>query len=368
MRTFIKNIALRLNMTRAENTPFLCNAELNRIMDEEETNNLLTGSGTKDEIRAATHRALDEPRAGLRSVVPDPFHGVCSSHRQSMANEHAPEESTSADKSLVGYPLKDSPYFLGDISKAQEYLEDQMRFGTENKSLDELTMEALHVEALHENAIFDMMRSGGNTALIQELIASGKPVAVDIPEVEGRNPTLDRPREITVTPLSDASKDFIADQLEHRRTERLRILEKVLDGNTEIVGIPNEEPVRIDLTQDMLDLPEEPTGEGLKFIKQIHNEFFATAWNWHRESKAHGKTNYAKHHRFFFLVGERVHNDDWDEISKLESKGFTVGYDKTLDRVTVVVNDVSVWVDMKGVVAELEKAKGPDWNRLTGLK
>ena len=330
MRTFIKNIALRLNMTRAENTPFLCNAELNRIMDEEETNNLLTGSGTKDEIRAATHRALDEPFAGMRPVR---------------------------------HPVVGGRYIPAAADE-----DTQMRFGNDGKSLEELELEALHVEALHEDAVFDMMRSGGNTALIQELIASGKPVAVDIPEIEGRNPTLDRPREITVVPLSDASKDFIADQLEHRRTERLRILEKVLDGNTKIIGIPNEEPVRIDLTQDMLDLPEEPTGEGLKFIKQIHNEFFATAWNWHRESKAHGKTNYAKHHRFFFLVGERVHNDDWDEISKLESKGFTVGYDKTLDRVTVVVNDVSVWVDMKGVVAELEKAKGPDWNRLTGLK
>lgn len=153
MRTFIKNIALRLNMTRAENTPFLCNAELNRIMDEEETNNLLTGSGTKDEIRAATHRALDEPFAGMRPVR---------------------------------HPVVGGRYIPAAADE-----DTQMRFGNDGKSLEELELEALHVEALHEDAVFDMMRSGGNTALIQELIASGKPVAVDIPEIEGRNPTLD---------------------------------------------------------------------------------------------------------------------------------------------------------------------------------
>jgi hypothetical protein len=308
MRTFIKNIALRLNMTRAENTPFLCNAELNRIMDEEETNNLLTGSGTKDEIRAATHRALDEPFAGMH-------HGGNAS-RVSMAVAH-PDE--------------------------------QMRFGGDDKTLDELELEALHVEALHEDKVRHLMANPRNPEL-------GRALA---------------PRQVIITPVPEGDgvvQDFIADQQELRREERLRILNKVLDGNTKIIGTPNDEPIRIDLTEHMLDLPEEPTGEGLKFIKQIHNEFFATAWNWHRESKAHGKTNYGKHHRFFFLVGERVHNDDWTEISKLETHGFTVGYDKTLDRVTVVVNDVSVWVDMKGVVAELEKAKAPDWNRLTGLK
>lgn len=106
----------------------------------------------------------------------------------------------------------------------------------------------------------------------------------------------------------------------------------------------------------------EQTGPGAAFSKKIHNEFFATAWNWHRESAQNGKKNYHRHQRFFFLVGERVLNDDWTEIEQLVPRGFVIGCERDEMRVAVVVNDVSVQIDLTHIRAELDRRKSP-WTK-----
>ena len=106
----------------------------------------------------------------------------------------------------------------------------------------------------------------------------------------------------------------------------------------------------------------EQTGPGAEFSRKIHSEFFATAWNWHRESAQNGKKNYHKHQRFFFLVGERLLNDDWREIEQLSKFGFVIGRERDEMRAAVVVNDVSVQIDLTHIKLELDRHKSP-WTR-----
>lgn len=186
-------------------------------------------------------------------------------------------------------------------------------------------------------------------------------IASHIKGITATEPTvsIDIPAGMTVeTP--DLARDFPGEVRDIEKV--IGILTDAPSPVADMADDPNwktHEPVPGKVVNDWVG---EQTGPGAAFSKKIHNEFFATAWNWHRESAQNGKTNYHKHSRFFFMVGERVLNDDWKDIEKLSAYGFIIGRERDEMRAAVVVNDVSVQIDLTHIKAEIDRRASP-WVR-----